>query len=253
MINPVILLEDRGAVRIVTLHRPEKKNAFDTSLIEALWDALEGASADPAIGAVVVTGAGDYFTAGVDVNVFLGAAQGADVSKIARIHEPIRACTKPTIAAVNGPAIGMGVTLLPHFDLVYAAESATFMVPFMRLALGVEFAGSFHLPRLVGHQRARELVLRGKPIDARTAESWGLVVRTFPESSFLDDVVAAATDVAAFPRGAVLDARRVFDRGLEGTSVEAAVVDENAVLASRYGSPENVEAVMAFLSRKKSS
>lgn len=251
MIDPVILLEDRGAVRLVTLHRPEKKNAFDVALAEALWSALDGASEDASVGAVVVTGAGDLFSAGADVNLFLGAAQGGDISKVGRLYEPLRACTKPTIAAVNGPAIGMGVTILPHFDLVYCAHEATFTVPFMRLGLGVEYAGSFHLPRLLGHQRARELVLRGKAIDGKTAEDWGLAVRAYPKATLLDEVMAIATDVAGLPRGAVLEARRIFDRGLESTSVMRSADDENAVLASRYGSPENVEAVMAFLSRKK--
>lgn len=252
MINPVILIEDRGAVRVVTLHRPEKKNAFDIALTEALWDALDGASSDDAVGAVVVTGAGDLFSAGADVNLFLGASEGGDITKVARLFEPLKACTKPTIAAVNGPAIGMGVTMLPHFDLVYAAEDATFTVPFMRLALGVEYAGSFHLPRLIGHQRARELVLRGKAIDGRTAAEWGLVVRTFPRATLLSEVITIATEIAALPRGAILEARRIFDRGLEASRVADAVTDENAVLASRYGSPENVEAVMAFLARRRS-
>jgi enoyl-CoA hydratase/carnithine racemase len=245
-----IEIEDEGAVRVVTLKRPEKKNAFDLALTESLWSALEHASSDASIRAVVVTGFGDYFSAGADVNVFVGGIEG-DITKIGRLYEPLRACKKLTIAAINGPAIGMGVTMLPSFDLVYAADTATFMVPFMRLALGVEYGGSYHLTRLLGHQRARELILRGKALDAATAEKWGLVTRVFPKASLMDEVRVIANDIAAQPEGAVLACRRVLDYGLEH-GFDAAIAEEDRVLSTRYGSEENVAAVMAFFARKKS-
>jgi enoyl-CoA hydratase/carnithine racemase len=142
--------------------------------------------------------------------------------------------------------------MLPSFDMVYASDTATFMVPFMRLALGVEYGGSYHLTRLLGHQRTRELILRGKAIDAATAFAWGLVNRVFPRASLMDEVLAVANDVAAQPPGAVLACRRVLDKGLEGT-FDQSILAENDVLATRYGSDENQAAVMAFLqSRKKS-
>jgi enoyl-CoA hydratase/carnithine racemase len=251
VINLPLDLEDKGPVRILSLKRPEKKNAFDLALVETLWSALEHASEDPSVQVVVVTGFGDYFTAGADVNLFLGGADG-DITKVARLYEPLKACKKTTIAAVNGPAIGMGVTMLPSFDMVYASDTATFMVPFMRLALGVEYGGSFHLSRLIGHQRTRELILRGKAIDAATAVSWGLVNRMFPRASFMDEVLSVANDVAAQPAGAVLACRRVLDKGLE-VGFEQAIVEENLVLGTRYGSEENQAAVMTFLSSRKKS
>ena len=251
MITLPLELEDKGHVRILSLKRPEKKNAFDLALTETLWSALEHASEDPSIHVVVVTGFGDYFTAGADVNLFLGGAEG-DITKVARLYEPLRACKKTTICAVNGPAIGMGVTMLPSFDMVYAAETATFMVPFMRLALGVEYGGSHHITRLIGHQRTRELILRGKPIDAGTAERWGLVNRVFAKDALMSEVLAIANDIAAQPQGAVLACRRVLDRGLEAT-FDQAVDEENRVLSTRYGSEENQAAVMAFLASRKKS
>jgi len=251
--SDVLLVQDHGAVRVLTLHRPEKKNAFDIALTEALWSALEQASADDAVRVVVVTGAGESFTSGADVNLFLQAASGTvegDITRVARLHEPLRACQKPVIAMVQGQAVGMGVTVLPHFDLVYAAEEATFMVPFVRLGLVVEYGGSFALPRLIGHQRTRELLLRPRPIDARTAEHWGLVCRVFPRATLHDEVMAIAADLAEQPPGAVRETRALVSLGEERT-LEAAIDDENRVLAGRYGSPENVAAVMAFLSRKR--
>lgn len=251
----VLLSADHGAVRILTLHRPEKKNAFDVELADALWTALDAASADDSVRCVIVTAMGDTFTAGADVSLFLEAANPqskVDISRVARLHEPLRACTKPVIAAVQGPAIGMGVTILPHFDLVYASERATFLVPFVRLGLVVEYGGSFTLQRLIGHQRAREMLLRARPLDATTAERWGLVTRVFREGTLLDDVLAIALDVASHPPGASAECRRLMEQGMVGT-LDDAIEEENRALALRYGSPENVDAVMAFLQRKKKS
>lgn len=255
MSDDVLLSEDRGPVRILTLNRPEKKNAFDLALTDALWICLEAASADPSVRAVIVTGAGNLFSAGADVNLFLQAGTGAvdpvALSRVARLYEPLRGCQKPVIAAVQGDAVGMGVTMLPHFDLVYAAEQATFMVPFVKLGLTVEYGGSFTLPRLIGHQRAREMLLRAKPIDARTMELWGLVTRTFPRERLLEEVLAIASDIAAQPAGAVLECRRLVEKGEQSAGIAPIYEEENRVLASRYGSEENVAAVMAFLSRKR--
>jgi enoyl-CoA hydratase/carnithine racemase len=246
----VLLVNDHGPVRVLTLNRPEKKNAFDLGLTDALWAALEAASDDANVRAVVVTGAGDTFTSGADVSVFLSGAPAGDVSRIARLNEPLRASKKPVIAMVQGPAVGMGVTILPHFDMVYAAEEATFMVPFVRLGLVVEYAGSFTLPRLIGHQRTRELILRSKPIDARTADQWGLVTRVFPRARLAPEVLAIANELAELPAGAILECRKLIARGEESTFAQAFEA-EATVLASRYGSEENVAAVMAFLSRKQ--
>lgn len=250
----VLLSHDHGPIRVLTLNRPEKKNSFDLALTEALWAALERASDEPGVRAIVVTGAGDLFSAGADVNLFLAAGSGAidpvALSRVARLHEPLRASKKPVIAAVQGHAVGMGVTMLPHFDLVYAAEEATFLVPFVKLGLVVEYGGSFTLPRLIGHQRARELLLRGTPLDAKTAELWGLATRVFPRARLMDEVLAIASDIAQQPPGAVLESRRLVEKGLEA-SMQVAIDEENRVLASRYGSEENVAAVMAFLSSRK--
>lgn len=255
MSEDVLLSEDRGPIRILTLNRPEKKNAFDLALTDALWLCLEAASADPSVRVVIVTGSGDLFSAGADVNLFLQAGSGAidpvALSRVARLYEPLRACQKPVIAAVQGNAVGMGVTMLPHFDLVYAAEHATFLVPFVKLGLVVEYGGSFTLPRLIGHQRTREMLMRAKPIDARTAEEWGLVTRTFPREKLLDEVLAIATDIAAQPPGAVLECRKLVEKGEQTPSIAPVYEEENRVLATRYGSEENVAAVMSFLSRKR--
>ncbi len=249
----VLRVEDHGPVRLLVLDRPAKRNAFDVALADALWRALEDASAAPDVRAIVVTGAGDTFSAGADVTLFLAAAQpdpDVDLRRVATLYVPMRACTKPLIAAVQGPAIGMGVTMLPHFDLVYAADSATFLVPFVRLGLVVEYGGSFTLPRLIGHQRTRELLLRAQPLDAATAERWGLVTRVFPRESLLSQALAIAGEIAAQPAGAIAECRRLVEHGATHT-VDQATAEEARALSTRYGSDENVAAVMSFLAARK--
>lgn len=247
----LILVEDHGAVRVLTLNRADKKNALSEALASALTDALSAASSDPDVGVVVVTGGGDTFCAGVDVNVFLEVARtGAVPDVIVNIHEALRACPKPLIAGVNAMAVGMGVTLLPHFDMVYASESAKFYVPFARLGLVVEYGSSFTLPRLIGRQRANELVLRGKPLDAMTAAEWGLVTRVFSEDEFRAKLLEVAADVASLPTGAVQASKALIRQG-EERSLADAIAHESEVLSGLYGSEENVQAVEAFLSHAK--
>lgn len=249
-----LLIEDRGPVRILTLNRPEKKNAFDLAMGEALTGALAAARDDEAVKVVVVTAAGDAFSAGVDVTVFLQAGQGGDqpfdVRPIMALHETLRSFPKPLIAAVQGKAVGMGVTLLPHFDLVYASKGATFLTPFVRLGIVLEYGSSFTLPRLIGRQHTNELILRAKPIDAHIAEEWGLVTRTFASDELLDAVLEVANDIASCPQGAVRASKQLILQGEEAAFAES-VQRENEALSTRYGSPENIEAVTAFLSRKK--
>ena len=132
--------EDRGAVRVLRLNRPTKKNAFNIGMAVDLWKAIEEADADAAVRVILLAANGDMFTAGADVNLFLNAGTGdtTELWRVARLYVPLRACKKPTIAAVHGRAVGMGVTVLPHFDLVYASEDATFQTPFVKLGLVVE-------------------------------------------------------------------------------------------------------------------
>lgn len=248
--SELLLREDRGPVRILTLNRLSKRNAFDSELAAAFRAALEEDA--PEIRAIVVTAAGDFFTAGADLNLFVEAAKGNrdSVRPVGTLYEPLRSSTKPVIAAVQGHAIGMGVTILPHFDLVYAAEEATFVAPFTRLGIVVEFGGSYTLSRLIGHQRAREMLLRGKPIDAKTAEKWGLVTRVFPRAQLLDAAILAGMDIAESAEIAIEQCRDLLDYGVDA-SFEQAIAREDEILGTRYGSPENVAAIDAFLARKR--
>jgi len=242
--------ETEGGVRTLTLTRPEKKNAFDVEQALALWEAIDAASRDDEVRVLVVTAQGDYFSAGADVNLFLemGSFHASDLQKVARLYEPLRSCRKPTIAMLQGHCVGMGVTVLPHFDLVYAADHVTFTTPFVKLGLVLEYGSSQTLAALIGPQRAKELILRATPLDARTAADWGLVTRLFGADALRDETMKIAHEIAANPPGAVRESLRLLDRP---ASFEEAVQAEDAALAERYGSEENVEAVTAILQRKR--
>lgn len=240
-------VSDDGAVRVLTLNRPHKRNAFDTEMAGALWDQLERAGNDDSVRVVVVTGAGNHFCAGVDMKVFgqLGGDGLEGMDQLVRLHEALDALEKPSIAAVRGRAVGMGVTMLPHFDLVYAARDATFLTPFATLGIVLEYGSSFTLPRLIGRQRASELILRGKPIDAATALEWGLVTRTFASDLMMTRVLEIGSDIAENPPFAVTASKRLLRQG-EQSTLQQAVERENEVLARCYGSEENLRAVRAF-------
>lgn len=248
----LLLAEDHGAVRVLVLNRPEKKNAFSPELALALTGALQAADADEGVRAVVVRGAGDSFCAGADVHLFLALGRGDRETgrPVAEVHRHIRAVRKPLIAAVHGRAVGMGVTLLPHFDLVYAAEDASFTTPFVQLGLVLEFGSSFTLPRLIGRQRANELILSARPIDALTAQEWGLVNRVLPHGEWMDGVLEVAGHLASLPPGAVAAAKELLRQGEEAV-LQQAIENEDAVLAKLYGSEENVRVVEAFLASRK--
>ena len=249
----LLLIENRGAVRTVTLNRPDKKNAVNEPLAAELADALATAAVDRSVKVVVLAGKGSVFCAGADVSVFLEIGRtGKGPEAFVQIHEHLRAFPKPLIAGVHGLAVGMGVTLLPHFDMVYASESARFHLPFAQLGLVVEYGSSFTLPRLIGRQRANELALRGKPISADTAAEWGLVTRVFPDAMFHEEVYGIAQDVAALPTGAIQRSKSLLQSG-EQSSLGQAIERENAALEECYGSEENVKAVEAFLGRKGAS
>ena len=244
-----LLIEDRGPVRLLTLHRPEKKNAIDLPLAQALTAALTDVAGAPQIQAVIVTGAGDAFCAGADLTLFVnGAAEDLqeDLAVVTSLHLAIRGCARPVIAAVNGVAVGMGVTLLPWFDLVYCAEESSFLIPFVRLGVVPEFGSSALLPRLIGRQRAAELILRARPIDGRTAEAWGLCARALPLAGLLDEAFAAGRDLAAGGPEAIRYSRGLLAGG-EFAPLEEAQAAEWAVLLRCYGSEENRRAARSLL------
>jgi enoyl-CoA hydratase/carnithine racemase len=232
----------------VTLNRPAKKNSINLQLAGEITAALQEADQDDQVRVVVVDSSGDVFCAGVDLTVFLGVTSydSPELEKLSHLDRALRYFSKPLIAAVQGPAVGMGVTLLPYFDLVYASSRASFTTPFVSLGLVLEYGSSYTLPRLIGRQRANELVLRARPIDAETAERWGLVTRMYGEEELQERVSEIARDIAAQAPSAVATCKRLIVAG-EESSLDEADKQERKALAGCYGSEENLAAVKAFL------
>ncbi len=249
--DSILLSRDRDGVRVLTLNRPEKKNAFTGALAIALESAFDAAATDDAVKVVVVQGAGGDFTAGADVTLFLARSEEerAAAMRVGQVHRFVRAFPKPLIAAVQGQAVGMGVTMLPHFDLVFAADDATFTTPFVRLGLVQEFGSSWTLPRAIGRQRANELILGARPIDAATALAWGLVNAVYPVRDLLDEVLGRAAAMAQCPSAASVAAKALLMQG-EDASLDETIAAENEALMRFYGGPENRAVVEAFLASR---
>lgn len=247
-----ILTERLDGMLLVRIHRPDKKNALTLAMYAALTAALEQAARDPAIGVVVLTGDGDSFTSGNDISDFLAAPPAGDDSPVFRFLATLRQFEKPLIAAVNGMAVGIGVTLLLHCDLVYARAGATLLLPFANLGLCPEAGSSLLLPKLIGYPRAAELLLLGEPFSAERALEWGLINGIGADAeATLELALAKARRLAGQPAAAV----RLTKALLKRTETDA--LRETIALESRHfmellRSPDALAALRAFAGRRRS-
>jgi enoyl-CoA hydratase/carnithine racemase len=213
-----------------------------------MTDALAAAESDPGVRAILIHGTSDCFTAGNDLKDFLEGPAGA--SQALRFISALSKVEKPVVAGVGGPAIGIGTTLLLHCDLVYAAPSARFQLPFAQLGLVPEGASSLLLPMTAGYQRAAELLLLGQPFSAEKALSAGIVTEIVPEEALLARARAAAAAVAALPPASVRLTKRLMKQPVAGP-VAAQMAEEARLFAERLQSAEAKEAMSAFLEKRK--
>ena len=179
-----VIREVSGGVMTLTLARADKKNALSNAMYSALSDGLEDAEKDPAVRVVLFQGDGDSFTAGNDLADFSAQANGQDTgeSQAFRFISNLGKATRPLVAAVQGNAVGVGTTMLLHCDLVFLADTAKLMTPFVNLALVPEAASSWLLPARIGHVRAYAMFALGEPLDAATALACGLANAVVPAS-----------------------------------------------------------------------
>lgn len=244
---PVLVNLD-GPVLSITMNRPEKKNALTHAMYGAMADALKRAADDPAIRVVVITGAGDAFTAGNDLGDFLNAPPHDGEAPVFRFLAALSTAEKPVVAAVNGLAVGIGTTMLLHCDLVYAARAASFTAPFVNLALVPEAASSLLLPRRIGHAKAAELFLLGGRMDAAQAEAMGLVTAVFDSQVLAAEAASRAQALAAKAPGAVRATKALMKRGEE--PVAERMRAEGVLFAAQLKSPELREAITAFTEKR---
>jgi enoyl-CoA hydratase/carnithine racemase len=246
-----VLTDDADdGVRVITLNRPHRLNAIVPELLEDLITALQDADRDPAIGAIVLTGAGRAFCAGDDLKEF-GSQAGGEVATrayIERIQDVTRAMVlgdTPVIGAIRGWAVGGGLEWVINCDFAVAAEATRFFFP--EIGLGVFVTGGVTelLPRIVGLQRARSLIMLGERFDAAQALAWGLLSKVAPDDAVLPEAVALARRIAVLPRGPVRDLRRILARRA-GSGLEAAMAAETDATVRGFLDPETAERVAAF-------
>lgn len=243
-----VRVETDERVMAITFDRVAKKNALTGAMYRATADAFERAAADDGVRCVLLSGGDEVFTAGNDVGDFLSDPAEIGDRESGRMMRAILACPQPVVAAVAGPAIGIGTTMLLHVDLVYADETALFRTPFVDLGLTPEFASTLMLPRLAGHQRAAAMLLLGETIDARAARDIGLVTELVPKGECVRRAREAARSLAAKPPKALRETKALMRADPE--PVPERIARENAVFAERLASPELEEAVNAFLEKR---
>ncbi len=249
--SAAVAVTDEGAVRIVRIDRPEKKNALTAPMYDALASALVSARTQGSIRCVLIAGRPGCFCAGNDLDDFRKAAdsgEGLGEPAIRFLHA-LAACDRPVVAAVNGIAVGIGTTMLLHCDYVVAAREARFSTPFVNLGLVPEAASSLLMPRLMGQRRAFALLVMGEPLDAHGAVTAGLVNTVVDGADVEARALDAAQRIARLPPEAVLAARRLMRGSAEET---VARIDEEAdYFRERLQSPEAQAAFAAFFARKK--
>jgi len=246
----LIRAETRSRVARIEIHRPEKKNAFTAEMYRSLGEALSAAAADPAVRVVLLQGTRDCFSSGNDLGEFLKHRPAGTDTPASLLFRSLPNLEKPVVAAVAGPAVGIGCTLLLHCDLVFAAAGARFQLPFVALGLVPEFGSTLMLPLLAGYQRAAELFLLGQPFTAEQAKEAGIVNAVVPESELFETAEKAAQHLAAQPPESVRLTKRLL-KATQSAALEARIAEETRLFTERLGSPEAKEAMSAFLEKRK--
>jgi enoyl-CoA hydratase/carnithine racemase len=244
------LIRSETAERVARIRfdRADKKNAITVEMYAQLAGALVAADADPAVRALLLHGSADCFTAGNDVADFLKPAAGVSPAK--GLFETLPNLGKPIVAAVGGPAVGIGSTMLLHCDFVYAAPSARFQLPFVPLGIVPEFGSTFLLPLIAGYQRAAELLLLGRPFTAQQALEAGIVTAVVPQDRLLEEAFETSKALAALPPESVRLTKRLM-KSRYGQPLAEAMAEETRIFRERLGSPEAKEAMSAFLEKRK--
>jgi len=249
-----ITAERRDDVVVLTLHRPEKLNAWTPRMTAELVHAIDAAASDDGVGAIVVTGAGRGFCAGADIEATFQAQLEGDASAAApesdRDWVALVRSTKPIVAAVNGVALGVGLTMILPFDRIVASDRARFSLRFVKMGLVPELASSSFLPQRVGLGASSDLMLSGRMVEASEALSLGLADEVVAHDSVVDVAVERARSYGSNPAGALRSIKRLLTVNATEPDTDVVQRRELAALVEAYASPEHAEAVRAFLARR---
>ena len=245
-----ILTEIKDGVLRIEIDRPDKKNALTAAMYQDMADAIKLAETDARVRVVLIHGKADLFTAGNDLQDFLNNPPRDDNRPVFQFLYGISQAQKPIVAAVAGPAVGIGTTMLLHCDLVYAAPNARLQLPFVNLGLVPEAGSSLLLPALAGYQRAAELLLLGEPFSAQQGKDIGLVTEVVAEDRLFETAMAQARKLAGKPAASLRLTKRLMKQG-QSAAVAQQIKIESGHFGERLGSPEAKEAFSAFLEKRK--
>lgn len=239
-----------AGVMTLTFNRVDKKNSITRDMYSALANGVEQAQADAAVRVVVIQGHETIFSAGNDIADFLHQPPSGQDSPVFRFLRAIATVEKPVVAAVAGPAVGIGTTLLFHCDLVYAGDNAAFSMPFVNLGLCPEAASSLLAPRMFGYHRAAEALLLGEPFFAEAALEVGLVNRVVPPTEVNAYAQAQAKKLAAKPLSSLIETKRLMKGGQQAEML-ARMAEEGQSFGRMLREPAAREAFSAFMEKRK--
>jgi 2-(1,2-epoxy-1,2-dihydrophenyl)acetyl-CoA isomerase len=251
-----ILVERRAGYRVITLNRPDRLNAFNEAMLQALRSGLEAAEADETCRALLLTGKGRGFCAGQDLNdrlakpgetLVLGAALETHYNPLVR---KLRSLPFPVVAAVNGVAAGAGCNIALACDIVLAARSASFVQAFARIGLIPDSGGTWLLPRLIGDARARGMALLAEPLAAEKAESWGLIWKCVDDTSLVAETQKLCEHFASAPTQGLALIKRALNASA-GNTLDAQLDLERDLQRAAGMTPDYAEGVRAFMEKRK--
>jgi enoyl-CoA hydratase/carnithine racemase len=245
-----ILTHTDAGVMTITFNRLDKKNSITAAMYAAMADAVAQAGTDPAVRVVVFQGHESIFSAGNDIGDFLNQPPTTQESPVFRFLRGIATFEKPLLAAVAGPAVGIGTTMLFHCDLVYAGDNAAFSMPFVNLGLCPEAASSLLAPRMFGYHRAAEALLMGEPFFAEAAQEVGLVNRVVPPTEVNGYAQAQARKLAAKPLSSLIATKRLM-KGSSQQEVLQKMDEEGQSFGRMLREPAAKEAFGAFMEKRK--
>ena len=247
---PEILSHIDAGVMTLTINRLDKKNSITAAMYAAMADAVASAQHDSAVHALVIQGHETIFSAGNDIGDFLNKPPSTPDAPVFRFLHGMASFTKPVVAAVCGPAVGIGTTMLLHCDLIYAGDNAAFSMPFVNLGLCPEAASSLLVPQLMGYPRAAEALLLGEPFTAETALEIGLVNRIVPPLEANALAQQQARKLAAKPLSSLIETKRLMKKG-NASLVPERIAEEALSFGRMLGEPAAREAFTAFMQKRK--
>jgi enoyl-CoA hydratase/carnithine racemase len=248
--NDDILVHVEAGVMTITFNRLDKKNSISSAMYATMADALVQADSNAIVRVVVFQGHETIFSAGNDIGDFLNGPTSTKDSPVFRFLHGISAFSKPLIASVCGPAVGIGTTLLLHCDLVYAGDNAAFSMPFVNLGLCPEAASSLLLPQMFGYHRAAEALLLGEPFMAEAALEVGLVNRVLSPMEANNYAQTIARKLAAKPISSLIETKRLMKKG-QLTLITQQIAAEAVSFGRMLKEPAAKEAFGAFMAKRK--